>query len=261
MFAPIDMSAFPLEREAGLKAIDRYSMFELMYYRPNLWQHSHRVLWLIESLAPIAQKYLQIDMEKARIMGFVHDDAEMVTGDIQAGHKARMSAEELAKLDENEERAAAELAARYPKEVHGYNYESLLVEMVRKESPESHLVSYADKLDAYCESMHELHAGNMSLLRSTMFYVRTMTLFPLKFPSLKDFLADRSSPFINTADRLNPDVSKAELYTDLMPYSEETIRRQTDFPFYNAWKALVLERGGAEGMRWLIEQREYNAVN
>jgi 5'-deoxynucleotidase YfbR-like HD superfamily hydrolase len=255
------MSAFPPEREAGLKGLSRYSMFELMYYRPNLWQHSHRVLWLIEALAPIAQTYLQIDIEKARIMGFVHDDAEMVTGDIQAGHKARMSAEELAKLDQNEERAAAELAARYPKEVHGYNYESLLVEMVRKESIESMLVSYADKLDAYCESMHELHAGNMSLLRSTMFYVKAMTLFPTKFPPLREFLADTSSPLIDTADRLNPDISKAELYADLAPYTEESIRRQTDFPFYNEWRRMNIARGGEEGVRWLIEQREYNAVN
>ena len=90
-FAPIDLSAFPAERERTLKSIYRYRMFETILYRSNLWMHSLRMLWLVEEMSSLAQKHLSVDIEKARAMALVHDDAEIITGDIQAGVKALMS--------------------------------------------------------------------------------------------------------------------------------------------------------------------------
>jgi 5'-deoxynucleotidase YfbR-like HD superfamily hydrolase len=259
-FREIDLSSFPPEREKGLKSIYRYSMFELMYYRSNLWQHSLRLLWLIEAIASTAQKHIVFDVEKTRIMALVHDDAEIITGDVQAGVRALMSKEELAKVDRKEEEGIEVLSAKYPKMVHGYEYKILLTEMLHKNTLESQLVSYVDKFDAYNESIHEILAGNIALLRSVMFYVKTFALFPQKFPALKDFFSDQSTPLTFVDNRLNSTLVIASRYASLLPYTKDSIRVESDFPFYNEWKRIIIDRGGEEGLRWLIEQHEYNVV-
>src|SRR5262245_38388561 len=109
-FTNIDMSAFPSERERGLKALYRYSRFEVMVYRSNLWMHTHRMCWMIEELAPILKKHLpKLDIDKCRVLALVHDDAELITGDIQAGEKALMKKSQLKKIDSDEAKAAREL--------------------------------------------------------------------------------------------------------------------------------------------------------
>src|SRR3989338_3972028 len=168
---------FPPEREEKLRSIMRYSMFEVMYYRPSVWIHAQRVSWIVEELVPIAGKYFKnFDGEKARILALVHDDAEIITGDIQAGHKARMSKKELAVVHNSEHEAIRKLATRYPTTVGGYSYKQLLMEASRKDTPhassEAKLVTYADRLDAFCESLHEVFAGNLSFIRAFMFYVK-----------------------------------------------------------------------------------------
>jgi len=257
-FKPIDETVFSSEREQGLKALYRYNRFEVMYYRSNLWMHTHRMLWLVEALAPLAEKHLAgIDIEKARILALVHDDAEMITGDMQASARKYMSSKELQDADRTEEQAAEELSAKYPKEVHGYTYRDLLLSMVSKDTIEAQLVSYVDKLDAYNESLHEFHAGNISIIESVMFYVQALAHFPKKFPALKEFMADQSSPLTYLDDRTWRYEVKAEKYAHLAPYTSETIDTVTAFPFYNEWKRIVLERGGKEGLHWLIDQKEH----
>ena len=256
-FKKIDLSAFPSTRERGLKDLYRYSMFEVMFYRPNLWEHSHRLCWMVEALAPIAKKHLKkIDIEKSRAMALVHDDAEMLTGDIQAGAKALMTKKQLANVHKKERAAIHAIAKKYPKTVHGYNYEMLLIEMTEKKTLESLLVTYVDKLDAYCESMHEVLAGNISLMRSVMFYVKTFAEFPAKYPAMVGFCADKSSPLIFVDNRLDIDGVRFAKYTNLQPYTKASLKKVTDFPFYNEWRRIVLDRGGSEGLRWLTNVRE-----
>jgi 5'-deoxynucleotidase YfbR-like HD superfamily hydrolase len=260
-FKQIDLSVFPPEREHGLKALYRYERFELMYYRSNLWMHSWRMLWLVEALAPLAQEYLKgIDIEKARILALVHDDAEVIFGDIQASARKYMTAEELAKSEQAEVDAIEQLSKTCPKEIHGYNYKELLTSMLHKETTEAQFVSYVDKLDAYNESMHEFLAGNVSIVESIMFYVQAFANFPGKFPALKEFMADKTSPLTYVDDRTWRYEVKAEKYANLVPYTKDSITETSAFPFYNEWKRIVLERGAGEGMRWLTEQREYNGV-
>ena len=256
-FKEIDLSAFPPEREAGLKNLYRYSMFEVMYYRPNLWEHSHRLCWMVEELAPIAKKYLKkIDIEKARAMALVHDDAEMITGDIQAGVKALMSKSELADVLKKERLAIKDISKKFPKKIHDYVYEKLLLEMAEKKTPESLLVTYVDKLDGYCESMHEVLAGNISLMRSVMFYVKTFAEFPTKYPKLAAFCAEKSSPLTFVDNRTDVNGVRFARYAKLKPYTKESINAQTDFPFYNEWRRIVIARAGAEGLKWLTVMRE-----
>ncbi len=261
MFSQIKLDIFPAEREKKLKSIYRFSLFEKMMYRSNLWMHTHRVLWLVEELLPLAQTYLNIDPEKTRALALVHDDAEMITGDVQAGHKARMSKSELKKIDQSEEKALIQLSKKFPKNIHGFVYKDLLFHSLNKDCIEAQLVSYVDKIDAQCESLHEVFAGNISLLRSVMFYVNTLTLFPKKFPELSALITSKDSSFTYLMDVAHPDKSEIKRYTHLnKPHTKESIKIETDFPFYNTWRKIVIEKGGKEGIDWLTKQKEFLKV-
>ncbi len=256
-FQKIDLTVFPKEREIALKNICRYSMFDVFFYRSNLWVHNNRVLWILEEIIPIAKKYFKFDVEKARILALVHDDAEIITGDIQAGHKALMSKKELAEIAKDERQAVDELVKIYPKTVHGYSYKHLLMHSLKKDCIEAQLVSYADKIDAYCESTHELLAGNITAIRSVMFYTKVRLEFPKKFPQLAQFLLNKESYFIDTESRSLLQV-KPKNYKGLnKPFTKETIRTKTDLLFYNSWKNVVIKKGGKEGLNYLITQKEF----
>jgi 5'-deoxynucleotidase YfbR-like HD superfamily hydrolase len=258
MFAPIDLSGFPKEREKRLKSIYRYNAFPVMYYRSHLWLHAHRVLWLLEELIPLAKKHIDFDVEKARILALVHDDAEIITGDIPAGYKNRMSKQETANLEKDEEAAIKILIKKHPRKIHGYSYEKLLYHALRKDCIEAKLVSYVDKLDAHCESLHELFAGNISFLRSVMFYDNMLILMGSKYPELQKLLSSKESPLTYLQDRYSHTDYSIEKYLNLnKPFTKASINKPTDFPFYNLWRKLVLEKAGKDGVQWLTRQREF----
>lgn len=254
LYREIDLNIFPKERQNKLESIFRYNFFDTMFYRSNLWEHSHRVLWLLEEIAPIAKKYINFDIEKARIYALVHDDAEMITGDIQAIVKARMTKDELKELEKKDSEAVSKLATEYPENINGYSYKSLLNEAIHKNSIESKLVSYLDKLDAFCESLHDLYAGNLSLLRSVVFYSMTLPSFPRKYPELKELLESKESTLTFINDQISPYEIKFEKYKNFgKPHTELSIHNNTDFPFYKTWKEIIISRGKID---WLIKQRE-----
>ncbi len=253
-YQEIDLNIFPKKRREKLESIFRYHFFDKMFYRSNLWQHSHRVLWLLEEIAPLANKYIDFDIEKARIYALVHDDAEMITGDIQAIEKARMSEAELKELEKNDLAAIKQLAEGYPQNINGYSYELLLNEAVYKNTIESKLVSYLDKLDAFCESLHDVYAGNLSLLRSVVFYSMMLPLFPNKYPELKELLKSKDSPLTFINDQISPYEIKFDKYKNFgKPHTISSIDDNTDFPFYKKWKEILINKGKID---WLIKQIE-----
>ena len=66
--------------------ITRFSLYKVMFYRSNLFNHAWHVAWLVDEIAPFAmKKFPQFDSEKAQMLALVHDDAEIIIGDIQAG--------------------------------------------------------------------------------------------------------------------------------------------------------------------------------
>lgn len=70
----------------------------------------------------IAEKILSgYDSKKAITLALIHDDAEMITGDIQLGHKQIMTLVQLKKIEENEKRAIEKLSQVFPKIVNGYD--------------------------------------------------------------------------------------------------------------------------------------------
>lgn len=263
-YAPaIDLDIFPKEREALLKDIYRFTLFDTMLYRSNDWMHEHRVSWITEEIATLLTPHASFDAEKARTLAMVHDDAEILTGDVQAGHKAQMTAEELAEVDRTEKEAIDKLAEAYPKEVNGYNYRELLVAALEKDTFEAQLVSYADKFDAYNESIHELLAGNFTLLTSFAFYTRFFAQVKTRLPLLVSALdAAEKSPYIYPFVH-SPAPGQLITMEDYRtfagkPHTELSLTVDTlRFPFYDAWKKLVLEHGGVEGKEWLLTQREF----
>ncbi len=229
-----------------------------MFYRPNLWEHSHRVLWIMEELIPLAEKYLTFDPEKARTLALVHDDVEIIVGDMASHKKALLSKEDSQKMQKEEEIAIAKLAFKFPEKINGYSYRELLLHSSKKDCIEAKLVSYVDKLDAQCESLHEVLAGNIELLRSVGFYIRTLATFYYKYPELKELLHDTTSPltYISQIPDEAPFVGSRYIHL-LKPHTQESIFLESDFPFYNEWKRIVVEHGGKEGLKWLIDQKEF----
>jgi hypothetical protein len=174
-----------------------------------------------------------------------------------------MSREELAALDRAEEEAIEELAEKYPKEVNGYPYRDLLMAGLRKDSVEAQVVSYADKFDAYCETMHEILADNLTMATSSIFYARFFAQVRAKLPLLAKALdGAQKSPFIDpfiVSPPLGSHVT-VDSYRAFSgkPHTEESIKTDTIyFPFYDAWKRTVLTKGGEEGKSWLLRQREF----
>jgi len=258
MYKEIDLTVFPPEREEKLKSIYRYNAFDTMFYRANLWTHTHRMLWMLEEILPIAETYFKIDPEKTRILALVHDDAEIITGDIQAGHKAHMTDKQLGAVDQQELAAIEELSKRYPETIHGYSYKELLLHAKNKDCPEAVLVSYVDKLDAYCETIHDIYAGNISMLRSFFFYTRLINNLPKKFPELTELISSKQSPLLIFDYRADEAYVKAENFTSFgKPFTKQSLHIQSDFPVYDEWKKIILKRSNNEGLDWLIKQKEH----
>lgn len=244
-------------REEKLKSIYRYSMFEVFFYRSNLWDHAQRVALIVKEIGPLAYQLLpEFDVEKAFVLALVHDDAEMITGDVQLGHKQRMSAQELQQIDDEEARAIEQLVGQYPQEVADFSYEALLLQALHKDTIEAKVVSLADKLDAYCESMHEVLGGNISALRSLLMYEKILATFDQKFPELQPLLASKASPFINWQRRTHKDYVPRDIYQHVnRPHTVESIGIETDFSMYNRWRQLVMEN--VENGTELLTQQKY----
>jgi len=80
-------------REEKLKGILRYNMERRtpMFYRTNLLLHCQRVNLLVEDILEIVSESCEnFNSDKALTLALVHDDAEIVTGDVQLYYKEKM---------------------------------------------------------------------------------------------------------------------------------------------------------------------------
>jgi 5'-deoxynucleotidase YfbR-like HD superfamily hydrolase len=253
-----NLAGFPPEREEALRRIERFSMFDVFFYRSTLWHHELRVFLIVSELSPLIRELLpSCDIEKTRILALVHDDAEIITGDVQLGHKQMMTDAELRNIVANEADAIEQLAKRYPPTIGVYSYKELLMHALLKDCIEAQVVSYADKLDAYCESLHELFGGNLSLLRATLNYSNLLSRFSEKFPLLRPLLADPRSPLVNLDLRLDPMHVYRRHYQHVnKPHSRESLQQEVDLPVYATWRRIVMDGLGTEGVEILTTQKE-----
>jgi len=244
-----ELNLFP-GREEGLRSVKRYSLYQTIFYRTDLWTHSRRVAWIVEELIPLALEVFgeSFDSEKALALALVHDDAEIIFGDIQAGNKVKMSKKELEDIEQRERFAIEDLVKKSPSHLGRYLYRDLLIEAIEKRSLEYILVDWADKYDAYCEALHELYAGNISLTvhieneygkidLPTEYYLNYFNSFQRKFPQSKA-LFDKKNPWF-----VVPPPPQSNIAEQGVRHSESSSKIKKGYHFYDQWIALTLEKG------------------
>jgi len=92
-----------MNREKELENIKRFSDYKIMFYRDNVLRHSKRVVLLLKEVMPKIKKAIPNFNEKlSLVMAKVHDDPEMITGDITLYQKGKMNAIQLKEVEKNE---------------------------------------------------------------------------------------------------------------------------------------------------------------
>lgn len=250
-------------REEDLRKITRYSLYSPMWYRTSLWSHSRRSAWIAQVFSPRVQTVFEsFSGDKAYALALVHDDAEIIMGDIQAGNKSKMSQNELKEIEHREERAIDVVAKRFPASLGVYDYKQLLLEMLHKTSIEAVVVDWADKYDAFGEALHELHAGNRVwsthvvnqygiIPLPTEYYDTYFNKFVDKFPQSKIFFQSRPPIFqIPTVPDIEKILERGE------PHEYPSIRQKTGYDPYDFWKDITLTNGTEEDIRDLCARKE-----
>jgi len=78
-------------RDKKLRDIIRFNMerFTPMFYRTNLLLHSQRVYLLVRDIMPVILPVYddELNAEKALTLALIHDDAEIITGDVELYRK------------------------------------------------------------------------------------------------------------------------------------------------------------------------------
>ena len=243
MFKEIDFAGFD-GREEKLQKIIRYNMERRtpMHYRTNDLIHSKRVHLLVNDILPtIAPIYNNgLNPSKALTLALVHDDAEILTGDVQLYYKDRMSLEQLTELKLKEKQAIEQLSKNWPEKIDNFSYKELLCHALYKNCLEAQVVSYCDKIDGFCEAVHEIYAGNQKFTGSAVAYVKKLNQFPEKFPLLNKIIPS-NHPFLVLPKELNLENMPKETRFHTL----ETIKNLSGISHYDRWKELTIKYFGA----------------
>lgn len=258
-----ELEKFP-DREKDLRNIKRYSLYHTMWYRTDLWIHSRRLAWIVEEVAPFIRKVFgsSFDSTKALALALVHDDPEIIIGDIQAGNKAKMSEQELAEIKKLGINAIEELSASYPETLDKYNYKSLLIDASEKKSLEAIVVSFFDKYDAFCEALHELYACNKlwtknvnneygEIMLPTDYYMDYFNSYIEKFPQTKELFLQNNDYFKIPE---NPDILK--IVDTNTKHTKQSIHNAKGYKPYDQWVQLTIKNGTGEDIRNLYKNKE-----
>lgn len=248
-------------REKNLEDIKRYHKFNVMFYRTNDLIHSKRVFHLLEEILPMVKSlYPDFDEKKARLIALHHDDHELILegGDIPLQYKLMMTDKESSDLQQKEILAVEMLSKSYPKKIKGYEYKQLSLHAIFKDCIEAQIVSFVDKIDGYCEAIHEILAGNVIFLEPIINYnLKTFNNLNEKYYlirkvfELKEYWFDYGIV-----------VDLKEFFEDgsigTKPHTIETIKKKTIIPQYEKWKEITLKNFGIEP---LINQAEFHHIN
>lgn len=256
-----ELSAFP-GREEAMRKLMRWSIQPIMFYRSSLHSHGKRVAYHIAHIAPLLRSTFNgFDFRRALALALVHDDAEMVTGDIQAGNKAKMTDEQLARLEEEERAAIRALAERSPARIGGYSYRELLEDILDLSTIEARVAKFLDRADAFGEGLHELYAGNVQLTKHVVnewgVIPRFYELYGKKLPEMLETFMGLSAlkdshPFFS--EPVN--YAWEEMVLTRAPHARESLATPTGHPQYDEWKRAVLSSGDEEEIENLIAKKE-----
>ena len=255
-FTPIVLVGFE-GRDRALAQIKRYvhDITQIMFYRTNDLINSRRVLWHLEEAIPDILEVCKdgFDVEFARTLAFVHDDVEVITGDVQLYDKERMRSEQLEELARTENEAISILVGMYHSLANGFDYSELLLAAKQKNRIEAQYVSFFDKFDGGGEAWHEVWAGNKRFLRPAggdgedKGYVRRLNEFPDKYPLMK--------PFFHRFPTYLPSLFDFGLVAEKgMPHTSNSLHKDSGYFLYDQWRRTIINR---EGIDQLITQVEF----
>jgi len=194
------------------------------------------------------------DIGFARTLALVHDDVEILTGDVQLYDKEHMGQDELEALAREENNAIPKMVTRYNAIANGYAYDELLTAAKAKNRLEAQLVSFFDKFDGGGEAWHEIWAGNHNFLRPAGGdsghnggYVRQLNEFPSKYPALGTFFAE-------FPDYLPAPFDFKSAAEQGLLHTEFSFGQDSGYAPYERWKKTVMKR---EGVDLLVRQVEF----
>jgi 5'-deoxynucleotidase YfbR-like HD superfamily hydrolase len=252
-----------LDRKKDLRNIKRYSIYDVMFYRSNLYIHSKRVAFHVcESMKYIEKAYPEFDKVKALIIALVHDDAEIITGDFQAADKAIMKEEELENIERLEEKAIKVLVKKYPKKIYGYDYNEILTDVLEVNSIEAVVVKLLDKFDGFGEALHEIFAGNKYYMTTTKtkngvpptpydYYINLIPNYYKIFPRLKPLFNVKNFPLKNLQT-----INQFKVIENGKPHTKESIMNKTGYYPYDLWLSVNLKYSNEEEIKDLYIKKE-----
>ncbi len=257
-------------RLQDLDTIKRYGPMKVMYYRTTDAFHVGRVKTLVQrpEIFDLARELVRgLDGAMVPVLADHHDDPENYPdlGDVTLQAKLMMNAEQLSDHQKKEILAAEEVARCYaprrgPRRVQGYLLLDLYHRAILKDSKEAQLVSLVDKMDGFCEALHELLAGNTPFAEAVMnYFVKTFALDRLirKYPLIQDIFFDPRNPFVSPTDDSRGVVQLSDLFRgktcNARPHTPETVACNTHIPMYELWKRVTIEHFGIGA---LIDQKE-----
>ncbi len=190
----------------------------------------------------------ELNPEKALTLALVHDDAEIITDDVSRYDKDRMTQEQLLYHEQREEDAIKYLSTIWPKNINGFSYKGLLYHALRKDCLEAQLVSYCDKIDGFCEALHEFYTGNKKFKGTSLDYIKKLREFPEKFQQLARILPSNHSLL-----SFPPDINVREIIKNKHFHFPNSVKKSTEVPHYNRWKELTIEFLGLSHLVDIIE--------
>ncbi|MBC7836734.1 HD domain-containing protein [Acetobacteraceae bacterium] len=258
-----ELSTFP-GREEELRLVYRWHTWKPMFYRPHLFSHGKKVALLIEHVSPILKDTLgsNFDIKRAIALALVHDDPEILTGDYQAGDKAKMTPAQLAAIDAQEREAIAKLVERFPKTFAGFEYQDLQDDVQDLRTQEARVAKFMDVLDGFGEGIHELYAGNARFTSSMVNEFGTIPLFD-------DLNIRRRAQMLEKYPEIGAlkdshvffEISPALDWKSILPtcsvHTKESLSKSVGYPQYDEWKKVILNSGDSEEIENLYTQREF----
>ncbi|HSX30515.1 MAG TPA: YfbR-like 5'-deoxynucleotidase [Candidatus Saccharimonadales bacterium] len=252
-------------RDDDLRALSRFSLYKVMLYRTNLYTHAHRTAALVRAINPTAAAVFgpSYDPRKAETLAFIHDDAELVFGDVQAGNKSKMTAEQLEAVRLAEMRAIQDITKRFPQRIGRYTYGTLLQDAADHASLEAQVMCYADKYDALGEALHEVYAGNHHFTTNVTnqygriptppeYYADYFERFAAKYPDMRP-LFQTSLPMFQPV----PWVNYSQIVSRYGPHTLQNLQVPTGNLHYDTWRHVVLSDTNNEVRRDLYVQKEF----
>jgi hypothetical protein len=199
-----------------------------------------------------------VDMLKILAMSLVHDDVEILIGDFQSVNRLKMTPEQIAIIDGNEEVAIGKISEQFPKEISGYNYQELLLEVFQKNTIEAQIVKYLDHIDGFCEALHEIYAWNECFTTPPQteygqvpippdYYIPRFSNPEKYYPLISSAIGIRM-PFVRNFERIDFEL----IAKNSSPHSAESIQTSSNYPLYDFWKNVIISSSCEEVASLLV---------